>query len=131
MYNGGYRRDNHLDVSAHLQGITSGLPDDSHEADEREEARRLRAVRARVKVARAVVSTTPGLAEALAYDWRKAARFYGRFGITNLKVFESNRRLREARRESVAATIGSRERTSTTLATTGGHRRDSRGSVPG
>jgi len=28
-----------------------------------------------------VVATTPGLAEALAGDWRKAARFYARLGI--------------------------------------------------
>jgi len=28
------------------------------------------------------VSTTPGLAETLAADWRKAARFYAHFGIT-------------------------------------------------
>jgi hypothetical protein len=35
-----------------------------------------------VKAARAVVATTPGLAETLRRDWRKAARFYARFGIT-------------------------------------------------
>jgi len=29
-----------------------------------------------------VVATTPGLAEVLARDWRKAARFYARFAIT-------------------------------------------------
>ncbi len=62
--------------------ITSGLPDDSREADEREAARGLRELRARVKAARAVTATTPGLAETLARDWRKAAQFYARFGIT-------------------------------------------------
>ena len=62
--------------------ITSGLPDDSREADERAVERRLRDLRARVKAARAVVSTTPGLAETLARDWQKAARFYEQFGIT-------------------------------------------------
>jgi hypothetical protein len=61
---------------------TSGLPDDSREEDERHEERHRRDLRARVKRARAVVATTPGLAEVLASDWRKAARFYARFGIT-------------------------------------------------
>ena len=28
------------------------------------------------------MSTTPGLVEAMAADWRKGARFYTRFGIT-------------------------------------------------
>jgi hypothetical protein len=62
--------------------ITSGLPDDSREADEKQVERRLRDLRARVKLARAVVSVTPGLAEILRSDWRKAARFYVRFEIT-------------------------------------------------
>jgi hypothetical protein len=61
---------------------TSGLPDDSREADEKQAERRLRELRARVKVARSVVSTTPGLAETLAANWQKAKRFYARFGIT-------------------------------------------------
>jgi hypothetical protein len=67
---------------------TSGLPDDSREEDERVEARRLRDLRARVKAARAVVSATHGLAETLASDWRKAAAFYARFGITE-RVFHT------------------------------------------
>jgi len=66
--------------------ITSGLPDDTREADEREVERRLRDLRGRVKRVRAVVSTTPGLAEALRGDWRKAVRLYARFGITE-KLF--------------------------------------------
>jgi len=65
-----------------LLEITSGLPDDSREADERAAARQLRDVRARVKAARALVATTSGMAETLARDWRKAAWFYARFGIT-------------------------------------------------
>lgn len=65
-----------------LLEITSGLPDDCREVNEREEARRLRDERGRVKAARAVVATTPGLAETLASDWQKARRFYARFGIT-------------------------------------------------
>lgn len=65
-----------------LLEITSGLPDDSREADERQEKRVLRDLRGRVKAARAVVATTPGLAETLTSDWQKAARFYARFGIT-------------------------------------------------
>jgi hypothetical protein len=65
-----------------LLEITSGLPDDSREADERAAARRLRELRARVKAARAVVSTTPGLTEALARRGQKAAVFLARFEIT-------------------------------------------------
>jgi len=65
-----------------LLEITSGLPDDSQEADERAAERRLRELRGRVKAARAIVSRIPGLAETLARDWQKAARFYARFRIT-------------------------------------------------
>jgi hypothetical protein len=62
--------------------ITSGLPDDSWEEDERQEERRLRNLRGRVKAARAVVAQTSGLDETLATDGWKAAGFYARFGIT-------------------------------------------------
>jgi hypothetical protein len=62
--------------------ITSGLPDDSREQDQRAETRRLRELRAQVKLARATVATTPGLADILLHDWQKAARFYARFGVT-------------------------------------------------
>jgi hypothetical protein len=62
--------------------ITSGLPDDSREADERAAERRLRDLRARVKAERAVVANTPGLAEMLQSDWQKAAIFFFRFGMT-------------------------------------------------
>jgi hypothetical protein len=65
-----------------LLEITSGLPDDSRDEDERQEKRRIRDMRGRVKRARAVVTSTRGLAETLHSDWRKAARFYARFGIT-------------------------------------------------
>ena len=58
------------------------LPDDSREAEEREAERRLRELRGRVKAVRAVIGSTPGLAEVLACDWRRAARFYARFGVT-------------------------------------------------
>jgi len=36
-----------------------------------------------VKLARTIVSTTPGLSETLAGDWQKAARFYAKFGVTD------------------------------------------------
>jgi hypothetical protein len=62
--------------------ITSGLADDSQVADEKQMERRLRDLRARVKLARAVVSRTPDLAEVLAADWKRAARFYTHFGVT-------------------------------------------------
>jgi hypothetical protein len=61
---------------------TSGLPDDSREEDERAEERRLRDLRARVKHARAVLSANPGLAETLPRDWKAAAIFYARAGVT-------------------------------------------------
>jgi hypothetical protein len=62
--------------------ITSGLPDDSREGDERADAHPLHDRRARVKAARAVVSTTPGLADTLRGDWQKSAGLFARFGIT-------------------------------------------------
>ncbi len=65
-----------------LLEITSGLPDDSREADERREEHFLRDVRARVKLARAVVSKMPGLAAILRERPDRAARFYARFAIT-------------------------------------------------
>jgi hypothetical protein len=61
---------------------TSGLPDDSREADERNAARRLRELRSRVKAARAAISAAPGSGALLRADWVKAAWFYSRFGIT-------------------------------------------------
>ncbi len=65
-----------------LLELTSGLPDDSREADEKQKERRLRDLRGRVKAARAVVSRTPELAEILANDWQKVAAFYARFEVT-------------------------------------------------
>ncbi|MGP8016824.1 MAG: hypothetical protein ACLPQ4_04150 [Thermoplasmata archaeon] len=64
-----------------LLEITSGLPDDSREADERVAERRLRDLRGRVKAARAAVSAMPGAEATLRGDWVKAAHFYARFGI--------------------------------------------------
>lgn len=61
--------------------VTSGVSYGSRKEDERQEVRRLRDLRGRVKAARAVVSNTPGLAETLVSDWRKAARFCARFGV--------------------------------------------------
>jgi len=68
--------------------ITSGLPDDSREADERAAERRLRELGARVKAARAIVVATPGLAETLQRDWRKAARFYQRLDVTMAQLWQ-------------------------------------------
>jgi hypothetical protein len=65
-----------------LLEIMSGLPDDSREVDERAAERRPRELRGRVKHARAVVASTPGLAETLQSNWQKAAWFYARFEIT-------------------------------------------------
>jgi hypothetical protein len=58
------------------------LPDDSREEDERAPARQLHEARARVNASRAMVTTTPGLAETLANDLRKATIFYIARGIT-------------------------------------------------
>jgi hypothetical protein len=66
-------------VHCHIKFLNSAA---LTEEDGRQEERRLRALRARVKVARAVVATTPVLAETLRRDWVKGARFYTRFGIT-------------------------------------------------
>jgi hypothetical protein len=82
--------------------ITSGLPDDSREADERTAERSLRELRARVKAARALVATTPGLAETLQSDWRKAARFYARFEISKETYQFGVPGLRECRTDSEA-----------------------------
>ena len=65
-----------------LAEITSGLPDDSREEDERTTSRHLRELRGCVKRAGEVVAATPGLAETLQHDWKRAAQFYARFGIT-------------------------------------------------
>jgi hypothetical protein len=61
---------------------TSGLPDDSREADERAAERRLRDLRGRVKAARAAISAKSGAAEALRADWRREATLYVRFCVT-------------------------------------------------
>jgi hypothetical protein len=70
-----------------LLEITSGLLDDSREADERAEQRRLRDLRGRVKAARAAISTTPGAGEVLRQNWVKAARFYAKFIITETQFW--------------------------------------------
>jgi len=67
-----------------LLDTTSGLPGDSREADDRAAALQLRDLRARVKAARAMVATHRGMAEKLRGDWRKAAWFYARFGVTEI-----------------------------------------------
>ncbi|MGA7477025.1 MAG: hypothetical protein WBW47_07425 [Thermoplasmata archaeon] len=69
-----------------LLETTSGLPDDSREADERAAERRLRDLRWRVKAARAAISTTPGLADTLHSDWQRAARFYARFKVNESQL---------------------------------------------
>jgi hypothetical protein len=65
-----------------LLDITSGLADDSREADERAAARRLADLRGRVKAARKALAAAPGAADAVRADWRKEAAFLARFGVT-------------------------------------------------
>ena len=62
--------------------MTSGLPDDSREADERVAERRLRDLRGRVKAARAALAGSPGATEAMHANWRKEAGLLARFDIT-------------------------------------------------
>ncbi len=62
--------------------VTSGLPDDSREADECAAARRLADLRGRVKAARAAISRAPGAAEALLRDPARASWLCARFGIS-------------------------------------------------
>jgi hypothetical protein len=61
---------------------TSGLPDDSREADERVAARRLFDLRGRIKAARAALSAVPSAAESMRVDWTRESAFYARFGIS-------------------------------------------------
>ena len=61
---------------------TSGLPDDSPEADERAAERTLRDLRGRVKAARAAMAASPGAAQGVRADWRRETAFLARFGIT-------------------------------------------------
>jgi hypothetical protein len=70
-----------------LLEITSGLPDDSREADEWAAERQLRDLRGRVKAARGTLSAAPGSAEIISSDWAKEARFYARFGITETQFW--------------------------------------------
>jgi hypothetical protein len=65
-----------------LLDVTSGLPEDSREAEERDAARRLADLRGRVKRARAVIARTPGLFELLAASPEKTVLFCARSGIT-------------------------------------------------
>ena len=46
----------------------------------------MRELRGRVKRARALVATTPGLAEILKSDWKRGAMFYARYGITEAQL---------------------------------------------
>jgi hypothetical protein len=65
-----------------VREITTGLPDDCREDDEREDARRIHDLRGRVKAARRLVAANPDVDRVIAGDWHKAAYLYARFGIT-------------------------------------------------
>lgn len=39
-----------------------------------------------MRATRAILALAPGLEEVLATDWRKAARFYARFGVTEVML---------------------------------------------
>ena len=83
----GGRRESQSSPGYTVWDTTSGLPDDSREADERAAERRLRDLRGRVKKARAALSASP-VAEVLRGDWRREAAFYARFGITQAQFRE-------------------------------------------
>ena len=61
---------------------TSGLPDDSREADELRAERALRETRARVKAARALASNHPDLARALSEGSHRTSWFLARWGVS-------------------------------------------------
>jgi hypothetical protein len=86
-----------------LLEITSGLPDDSREADERREARALADQRGRVKAARAALGACPEAAKAIASDPRKAGAFCGRFGVTMGQLREGVRRVEAPERDEFDA----------------------------
>jgi hypothetical protein len=75
--------------------VTSGLPDDSREADERAAERALRDLRDRVKAARAAISTTPRAEQAMRADWLREGAFYAQFGITKAQLRDGVARLRD------------------------------------
>jgi len=95
---------------------TSGMPDDCREEEERAVERRLSDLRGRVKSARTVVATMSGLAEILASDSQRAARFYARFAVTEatfrygvLADFESSERFARAIRQPADPPIETNE----------------------
>lgn len=69
-----------------LLEITSGLPDDSREAEEREEERRVRDLRGRVKATRAALSAVPGGQETMLADSRREAAFLARRELTQVQM---------------------------------------------
>ena len=69
-----------------LLDITSGIPDDSREADERAAARRLADLRGRGRAARRALVAAPRADEAMRADWRKEAAFLARFGVTQAQL---------------------------------------------
>ena len=95
-----------------LLEVTSGLPDDSREEDERQVERQLPDLRGQVKRARAVVAMTRGFAEKVAGDWRMARVFYARYGITE-SLFRHGVSVVEAAGESTTVAIRQRTHAST------------------
>ena len=91
-----------------LQDVTSGLPEDSREADERAVARSLRDLRVGVKAARAVAARTPGLAAIFARGPARAAWFWARFEVTpeHLRHGAPTERVNQERGQLVDATDG-------------------------
>jgi hypothetical protein len=77
-----------------LLDITSGLADDSREAEERAAARRLADLRGPVKAARKAIAAVLGTADAMRADWRKEAAFLARFGVTQGQFRRGCRRAR-------------------------------------
>ena len=66
-----------------LADVTSGLPDDSREADERAAARHVGDLRGRVKAARTAAARSLGVAAPLLRDPSRLILFCARFGITS------------------------------------------------
>jgi hypothetical protein len=73
----------------------------TEESEERANANRLAELCARVKAARSVVATTPGLAETLARGRRRAAQFYAQFGISETMLLRGATAMQDAEVDGV------------------------------
>ena len=88
-----------------LHDITSGLPDDSREADERRAERELRELRGRVKAAWSALAALPGALDRMQSDPRRLAAFYHLWGIDQDRFQEGTRGTLQAGDDHVAGRL--------------------------